>query len=93
MSHKKSSHGKRAWQVDVRIDESQDRAHAVAEMHYRGQTLVGVGRTRLDAGDQFPDRVGEELAIARALSDLTRQLFAATASDIEAVTGEEVSVR
>ncbi|MBI3214071.1 MAG: DUF1876 family protein [Mycobacterium sp.] len=92
MSHKKSRH-KPDWKVDIAVDENDERTRAVAELRYKGNVLTGVGQTRLDPDDHFPDAVAGELAVARALSDLTRQLFAATASDIEAVTGEAVSVR
>lgn len=93
MSSKKSEHDPKHWKVHITIDEKGERARAVAEMRYRGETFTGIGQTRLDPGDHFPDEVGEELAIARALSDLAQKVFETTATDIEEVVGEEVSVR
>lgn len=79
--------------VKITVDEIDDRTRAVARMPWKSRELVGIGQVCLDPGDHFPDRVGGELAVARALSNVIRQLDGAAAADIEAVTGESVSVR
>jgi hypothetical protein len=48
--------------------------------------LVGVGLARLDPADEPVATIGDELALARALSDLACQLFELTVSDVEAST-------
>ncbi|SIP65978.1 conserved hypothetical protein [Mycobacterium tuberculosis] len=53
--------------------------------------VVGVGLARLDPADEPVAQIGDELAIARALSDLANQLFALTSSDIEASTHQPVT--
>ena len=57
------------------VDEHEDRTGATARLHRRDRKLLGVGQTRLDPGDQFPDTLGEQLAVARALSHVARQLL------------------
>lgn len=93
MDHERNQRRCKHWQVNITIDDEEDRARAVAQMQYRGRTVVGIGRTQRDPGDCLPDAVGDEVAVGRALSDLTRRLFAATAGDMEAVISDEVSVR
>ncbi|MCV7229602.1 DUF1876 domain-containing protein [Mycolicibacterium komossense] len=91
MSHK--DHDKSKYNVKIRVDMHDDHAKATARMGWRDVELVGKGEADLDPDDHYPARVGEELAVARALTHLTRQLFVATAGDVESVTGEPVSVR
>ncbi len=45
------------------------------------------------SADEPVAQIGDELAIARALSDLANQLFALTSSDIEAVFHQPVTRR
>jgi Domain of unknown function (DUF1876) len=79
--------------VRITVEHESDRTEAKAHMRWRKADLVGVGEATIDPDDRYPKRVGEELAVARALTHLTRQLFVTTAGDIESVTGEETSVR
>jgi hypothetical protein len=52
--------------------------------------LVGVGRARLNPDDRDVPEIGDELAAARALSDLGHRLLLAAAADIGASTRERV---
>ena len=88
MTHPDTGQAGGQWRVDITIDACADRDRAVAPMAYRDRTLIGVGRTKLTARDAAVGYVGEQLAVARALSDLTRQLFVAAACDVDAVIGE-----
>ncbi len=54
-------------------------------------TLVGVGLAHRNPADYNVSEIGDELATARALSDLGHQLLVVTASDIEAVTHQPVT--
>jgi len=92
MSREDSPQRCQHWQVNISIDEQDERARAVALMQYCGRVLVGVGRTRLDPAYRYSDIIVEELAVGRALADLTRHVFAATAQDIEAVTDPKTAV-
>ena len=80
------------WSVEVSIDEHPKRTRAKAHMHWRGHQLTGIGIARLNPADRFVAEIGDELAVARALSNLADQLFTATASDIHAVTHEPVVI-
>ncbi|MGO9153996.1 dsRBD fold-containing protein [Mycobacterium sp.] len=53
--------------------------------------LEGVGRVRLNPADQQVAEFGDELAVTWAPSNLANQLFAATRSDVEAVTHTPVT--
>jgi hypothetical protein len=81
----------KTWTVAVTIDEHDNRTRAKAQLTWRGRHLVGVGSARLNPTDYDVPEIGDELAAARALSDLGHQLLDLTASDIEAVTHEPVT--
>ena len=93
MSHKHSKKHLDRLTVKITVDEVDGGTNATARMDWEDGELVGKGRTTLDPDDHFPDQIEENLAIARALSDIAGKLYAATASDIEVVTGERFSVR
>ncbi|MBS4730706.1 DUF1876 domain-containing protein [Mycobacterium sp. SM1] len=81
-----SGRGIKAWHIDVLVDEHEKRTRAKVRLSWHGNELVGVGLARLDPADEPVAAIGDELAIARALSDLAHQLLEQTVSDIEAVT-------
>jgi len=60
-------------------------------MRWRDQEMTAIGIARLNLSDSNVTNVGDELAVARALSNLA-DLFAATASDIHAATHEPVVI-
>jgi len=75
------------WTIDIYIDEHDERTRAQAQLHNRDETgLVGVGLARLNPADANVPEIGDELAVARALTDLAHQLLEATATDIETIT-------
>lgn len=84
----------KSWHVEVRISEQGDltRADAVLDT---GDThdLRGVGHARRNPGDSAVPEIGDELAAARALSDLAHRLLDAAASDIEGMTHQRAYVR
>jgi hypothetical protein len=77
--------------IDVLIEEHEERTRAKARLSWAGKTFVGIGLARLDPADRPVAQIGDELAIARALSDLSNQLFATTSTDIQASTHEPVT--
>jgi hypothetical protein len=83
--------GTKTCQIDVLIEEHEERTRAKARLSWAGKKFVGVGLARLDPADEPVARIGDELAIARALSDLANQLFALTSTDIQASTHESVT--
>ncbi len=86
-----SGDGTRTCQIDVLIEEHAERTRAKARLAWAGKGYVGVGVARLDPADEPVSQIGDELAIARALSDLANQLFALTSTDIQASTDEPVT--
>jgi hypothetical protein len=75
------------WTIDIYIDEHERQTRAEARLHARDRTqLVGVGLARRNPVDPSVPEIGDELAVARALSDLAHLLIDATVNDIEAMT-------
>ncbi|MFC0453247.1 DUF1876 domain-containing protein [Rhodococcus jostii] len=84
------------WLVEIVIDEHDSdeggtRTRAQARLRTRDtRTFVGTGLARRNPEDTEIPEIGEELATARALSDLAHQLIEATAADVEAATHSRV---
>ncbi len=77
----------KTWTVHVKLDEEGDDTFADATLTLENKTeMRGHGTSRRNPRDESEPRIGDELAAARALSDLAHQLLAAAASDIEAKT-------
>lgn len=83
--------GTNTCRIDVLIEEHEQRTRAKARLSWAGKNFVGIGLARLDPEDEPVAQIGDELAIARALSDLANQLFAKTSNDIQASTHEPVT--
>ncbi|WP_454561337.1 DUF1876 domain-containing protein [Mycobacterium haemophilum] len=83
--------GVKAWHLDILVDEHEKRTRAKVQLSWQGNELVGVGLARLDPADEPVAAIGDELAIARALSDLAHQLLEQTVTDIEATTHKPVT--
>ena len=82
------------WSMDIFIDEHEDgRTRATARLHCRDSVeLTGTGLARRNPIDSNIPEIGDELAVARALADLTHQLLEASAADIESLTGKPAHV-
>jgi len=79
----------RTWTVEIFIDEHDDdrMTHAQARLHTGDRTaLRGDGAARRHPADREVPEIGDELAAARALSDLSHRLLEAAADDIEQIT-------
>ncbi|HTK68107.1 MAG TPA: DUF1876 domain-containing protein [Pseudonocardia sp.] len=75
------------WSVRIDIDEHDTRTRARARLRTNDtETLTGVGTARLNPTDRDIPEIGDELAVARALSDLAHKLLEVTAEDIEQIT-------
>lgn len=81
------------WTVDIVLGEDEGRTSAEAHLRTGGDTrLSGVGTARLNPHDEDVPEIGDELAAARALTDLGHRLLLAAAADIQEITGEPVEV-
>jgi hypothetical protein len=88
-------HGTKRWTIVVDVDEHDGRTRAVARLDRGGESggLVGVGLARLNPADRDIPEIGDELATARALSELSHHLLDAAADDIEQITHEPAHLR
>jgi len=86
-----NDNGTKTCRIDVLVEEHEERTRAKARLSWAGKNFVGVGLARLDPADEPVPQIGDELSIARALSDLASQLFALTSTDIQASTHEPVT--
>ncbi len=74
--------------VLIAVDEDADRTRATALLSWRSTALVGMGGTAcMDAGTEHAVELRDEVAVARALSNLASQLFATSMSEIDAAAG------
>jgi hypothetical protein len=77
----------KTWNIQVQIDERGDDTVADATLSLDNKLEVrGHGESRRNPADESEPRIGDELATARALSDLAHQLLATAATDIESRT-------
>jgi hypothetical protein len=77
------------WSVMLSVTELDGETHAEAQLITgAGSHLSGHGKARRNPADQNVTKIGEEIAVARALSDLAYRLLHAAATDVEAVTHE-----
>lgn len=86
----KTNCGPKEWTVGVCVDEHDDDTRATAWLVWDERDVTGVGQAKRNPADRDVPSIGDELAVARALSDLSRRLLALTAADIESVTHEHV---
>src|SRR5437016_5321437 len=80
----------KVWDLEIAIGENPDETEAQALLQVGDMELVGTGRARRNPRDPARPRVGEELAVARALADLSHRLLDNAATEIEAFEGREV---
>jgi len=69
-------------QIDIQLEEDTDHTEAEAMLELAGERFVGRGRARRNPVDANRPVIGEELATARALSDLSRRLLDAATDAI-----------
>ncbi|MBX6356315.1 MAG: DUF1876 domain-containing protein [Micromonosporaceae bacterium] len=79
------------WTVEILIAEVDRRTYAEAQLYDEiSDDLVGTGLARLNPADPNVPEIGDEIAAARALTDLGRRLLTTASGDLETVTGEKV---
>jgi Domain of unknown function (DUF1876) len=77
------------WSVSLSIVEIDGQTHAEARVVIPGEDdLVGRGQTRRNPADREVALIGEQIAAARALSDLAGRLLHAAADNIGRTTHE-----
>jgi hypothetical protein len=77
------------WMVTVEIEEEENTTMANANLRTPAGLLVtGVGKADRNPLDPNVPEIGDELAVARALRNLSERLLHATEKDITSVTGQ-----
>jgi hypothetical protein len=80
-------------EIEMTFEEDADHTEARAALILRGATFTGRGRARRNPADPELPVVGEELAAARALSDLSHKLVEAAAEAISDRQGRPAHLR
>jgi hypothetical protein len=88
----KESPESNVWSIEVLFEETPDETQAEAVLELRGERHAGWGRARRNPTDPNVPQIGEELACARALSDLAHNLFVAATTEIERREGRTPEV-
>jgi uncharacterized protein DUF1876 len=78
------------WHVSIAFTEEGDRTRADALLTLADKRFHGFGQARRAPEDPSVPIVGEDLAAARALSDLAHQLVDAAAVRIEGWEGHKI---
>ena len=84
---------KETGEIELSFEEDADHTQAQASLVIRGATFTGNGRARSNPVDTNLPIVGEELAAARALSDLAHKLVDAATEAISEREGAPVHLR
>ncbi len=81
------------WTIDVALQHGPYRVRAEALLRLEdGGEFVGVGLAHVGLRESTISQVGDYLAVARALSDLTEELLETVASDVEAEVSRALDV-
>ena len=82
---------KETGEIELTFDEDEYHTHATASLVIRGVTFTGSGRARRNPADVNLPMIGEELAVARALSDLAHRLVDAATETISEREGNQTT--
>ena len=77
-------------EIEISFEEDSVHTEARASVVLRGATFTGWGRARRNPSDTNVPMIGEQLATARALSDLAHELVEAAAETISEAEGQPV---
>lgn len=80
----------KTWTAEVHLEETPDRTDARITLRMGDSECSAEGHARRNPADPNVPRIGEELATARALSDLSHKLMEESASILEGALGREV---
>jgi Rv2632c-like len=83
--------GTRRWSVQIFVGEDDGRTYAEAALvDDIGNRTRGTGHANLAPTDHDVPEIGDEIAVARALNDLSRRLLGVAEDDVAAMTHERV---
>jgi hypothetical protein len=83
----------RQWSVQIFVGEADGYTYAEAALcDDIGNRVRGTGHARLSPADHDVPEIGDEIAVARALHDLSRRLLKVAEDDVESLTHEKVAL-
>jgi len=82
-----------ACAAEIVLEEDLDHTEARVSLQLKGAHFTGVGRARRNPSDPSVPVVGEELATARALSDLAHHLVETAAETLSEAQGRPAELR
>jgi Rv2632c-like len=88
----KATGDSKLWTVEVLLEQTDNTTDAEAVLEIGADRYAGWGRARRNPIDPKVPQIGEELAAARALSDLAHKVLDAAARAIEDFEGHPVQV-
>ncbi|ACY98434.1 MULTISPECIES: DUF1876 domain-containing protein [Thermomonospora] len=83
-------HQDKDWQLTVHISEQDRYTEAEAKLSTPNGTLTGRGVARRNPRDADVPSIGDELAVSRALSELSHGLLDAAAREISQIEHRKV---
>ncbi len=81
-----------SWNVSISFTEEADRTRADAVLELASQRFHGFGQAKRAPEDPNVPVIGQDLAAARALSDVSHKLLEAAAERIESFEGHPVKL-
>lgn len=81
-----------SWPVEISLREEGRETRAEARLTTRTGGMAGHGLARRNPDDQEVTQIGEQIAAARALSDLAHQLLSDAAGQIEGITHQRANL-
>ena len=79
-----------SWPIEISLHEEDRETRAEARLAKDGAGVVGHGLARRNPADPQVTQIGEEIAAARALSDLAHQLLSDATRQIEEIMHHRV---
>lgn len=84
--------GEHLWTLEMSFTEDELHTQADAWLRIGDRELHGVGLARRNPADPQMPAIGEDLAAARAMSELSHKLLMEAATTIEAYEGHRVEL-
>ena len=81
-----------SWPVEISLHQEDGTTRAEARLTRDGAGMIGHGVARRNPDDREVMQIGEEIAAARALSDLAHQLLSDAAGQIEGITHQRANL-
>lgn len=82
----------KTWTADVTLEETPDQTDALVTLRMGDSECTARGQARRNPNDPNVPRIGEELATARALAELSGKLVEESARILEGALGRHVEL-